>query len=379
MLYRCVQQHLETWLAHRGEGHDDDGPVPPYLEREFRRHLECGILAHGFARARCGQCGHDFLIAFSCHGRGVCPSCAARHMVATAAHLTDHVLPDLPVRQWVLSVPKRLRYFLQRDADLHGTALHLFLRVVEQSLRAHSPGSGSAARLGAVAFNHRFGSALNPPLHFHCVVSDGVFDATTSGAVIFRAASGLDATAIAAVQQYVRRRLLRVFVRRGLGPGDDAQAMAQWQHGGGFAVDAPVRIAAADRAGRERLLRYCARPPFALERLRELDPEHLLYETTKPGLGGTATVHLTPLQLLDHLAALVPPPHVHRHRYFGVLAPNAPLRAAVTQHELANARETPHPRATSTPRRPLITPSFPSVRAGQDVLRCSGRRVAALD
>jgi hypothetical protein len=46
--------------------------------------------------------------------------------------------------------------------------------------------------------------------------------------------------------------------------------MGQWQHGGGFSVDASVRIEAADRAGRERLLRYCARPPFALDRLREL-------------------------------------------------------------------------------------------------------------
>ena len=99
VFYRCVQQHLETWLAQCRDGHHDDGPVPPYVEREFRRYLDCGILAHGFARARCGQCGHDFLIAFSCKGRGVCPSCNTRRMVATAAHLTDHVLPPLPVRQ----------------------------------------------------------------------------------------------------------------------------------------------------------------------------------------------------------------------------------------------------------------------------------------
>ena len=69
-------------------------------------------------------------------------------MVATAAHLTDHVLPALAVRQGVLAVPKRLRYFLQRDVHLQGAALRLFLRAVEQCLRAHSPGSGSAARLG---------------------------------------------------------------------------------------------------------------------------------------------------------------------------------------------------------------------------------------
>ena len=77
VLYRCVQEHFETWLAHCHEGHDDAGPVPAYVELEFRRCLECGILAYGFARARCGRCGHDFLIAFSCKGRGVCPSCNA--------------------------------------------------------------------------------------------------------------------------------------------------------------------------------------------------------------------------------------------------------------------------------------------------------------
>jgi Transposase zinc-binding domain len=148
VLYRCVQEHLETWLAQCRDGHDDndDGPVPPYVEREFRRYLECGFLARGFARARCGRCGHDFLIAFSCKERSVCPSCNARRMFETAAHLADHVLPRLPVRQWVLAVPKRLRYFLRRDADLQGAALRVFLRVVEQHLRAHSPGSGPSAR-----------------------------------------------------------------------------------------------------------------------------------------------------------------------------------------------------------------------------------------
>jgi len=136
-----------------------------------------------------------------------------------------------------------------------------------------------------------------------------------AGGVVFRAATGLDATAVTQVQAGVRRRLLRSFVRRGLLPTDDAQAMAQWQHGGGFSVDASVRIAATDRAGRERLLRYCARPPFALDRLHELDPERLLYESAKQSPGGTGPQILTPLQLLDRLAVLVPPPRVHRHRH----------------------------------------------------------------
>ena len=171
---------------------------------------------------------------------------------------------------------------------------------------------------------------LNTHLHFHCIVIDGVFDAAVAGGVSFHPASGLDAQLIGAVQAAVRRRLLRALARRGLLTPEDAQRMAAWEHGGGFSIDARVRIAAHDRDGLERLLRYCARPAFALERLREIDPEHLVYESIKPGPSGSVSLLLTPLELLDRLAALIPPPRRHRHRYLGVLAPNSPLRAAVT-------------------------------------------------
>jgi hypothetical protein len=88
-------------------------------------------------------------------------------MVETAAHLADHVVPPLPVRQWVLCVPKRLRYFLHDDAALQGVVGRILLRAVERCLRAHSSGSSAAARLGAVVFIHRFGSSLNAHLRFH--------------------------------------------------------------------------------------------------------------------------------------------------------------------------------------------------------------------
>jgi len=311
-------------------------------EREFRRYLDCGILAHGFARARCADCGHDFLIAYSCKCRGVCPSCTTRRMVETAAHLADHVIPRLPVRQWVLSVPKRLRYHLERDPAVLNAALHIFLTAIERVLRQHSPGASAASRLGAVVFIHRFGALLNTHLHFHCIVIDGVFEADAQDGVTFQPASGVDAPAIAAVQATVRKRLLRAVERRGLLSADDAQVMAEWEHGGGFSVDAQVRIEAHERDGLERLLRYCARPAFALERLREIDSEHLVYESVKPGPGGSVSLMLTPMQLLDRLAALIPPPRKHRHRYYGALAPNSPLRAAVTA--LAQpAEDTPAP------------------------------------
>lgn len=55
-------------------------------------------------------------------------------MVETAAHLSDHVFARLPVRQWVLSVPKCLRFLLQRDGAVLHMVLHIFLRVIAQSL-----------------------------------------------------------------------------------------------------------------------------------------------------------------------------------------------------------------------------------------------------
>ena len=93
-------------------------------------------------------------------------------MAEAAAHLTDHVLPLLPVRQWVLSVPKRLHHYLQRDKGALNTALRIFLRVVQQSLQTHCPSATLAdpasLHLGAVAFIHRFGSSLNTHVHVLC-------------------------------------------------------------------------------------------------------------------------------------------------------------------------------------------------------------------
>ena len=78
LLYRIVQDNLETWLARREVAEVETGAVPRWVEGELRRYLECGILAHGFARARCAECGYDFVVAYSCTGRGGCPSCNTR-------------------------------------------------------------------------------------------------------------------------------------------------------------------------------------------------------------------------------------------------------------------------------------------------------------
>jgi hypothetical protein len=141
------------------------------------------------------------------------------------------------------------------------------------------------------------------------------------------------------VQQQVRARVLRWFARAGHLDPADARAMASWDHGAGFSLDASVRIEGHDRAGLERLLRYRARPPFALERLEQLGDDQLVYRFAKPQPDGRTELSLTPLELIERLAALIPPPRLHRHRYHGVLAPNSPLPAQV----VALARQPPPP------------------------------------
>ena len=74
------------------------------------------------------------------------------------------------------------------------------------------------------------------------------------------------------IQSEVKRRLVRAFVKRGLLDAIAGEAMIDAQQGGGFSVDASVCIGSDDRAGLERLLRYCARPPFAMERLHPTNP-----------------------------------------------------------------------------------------------------------
>ena len=61
-----VQQHAATFFAQAEAGAD----LPKFVKDELDAFLECGILAHGFLRLRCGDCGHDKLVAFSCKRRG---------------------------------------------------------------------------------------------------------------------------------------------------------------------------------------------------------------------------------------------------------------------------------------------------------------------
>ena len=369
-LHKIISENLASWLGWRDEA---ERPVPGYVEEELRGYLECGILCFGFGRALCTGCGQGFVIAFSCKGRGVCPSCNGRHMAQTAAHLVDHVIPPVPVRQWVISVPKRLRGFLADRPAAVAALTRIFIEEIERLLGAAagvtSDASAPAAarpRLGAVSFLHRFGSALNHHVHLHVCATEGVFVPPADGArcdtpPAFLPARPINQADLAALTERVRRRVIRWFRLTRLLDTAAAADMLTWENSG-FSVDASVRITLIDRdvpsyfQSLEHLLRYCARPPFALERLfvsrgadgqiariRYVLPRHKAAnwvgpsrsrKSTRPGANGV--VDLSPFEFLDRLADLVPPPRKHRHRYHGVFAPNHKLRRAVTSLAIGN-------------------------------------------
>jgi hypothetical protein len=168
-----VQQHAASFVTHTEAG--TGARLPRFVKDEFDAFLECGILAHGFLRLRCGECGRDTLLAFSCKRRGFCPLCGARCMSQTAAHRVDHVIPQVPVRQWVLSPPIPLRLLLVAQPELITPVLGVVQRVLERHLREAAGLVGGEGQGGAVTLIQRFGSAANLNVHLHCLVLDGVY------------------------------------------------------------------------------------------------------------------------------------------------------------------------------------------------------------
>ena len=93
-------------------------------------------------------------------------------MVDSAALLVDEVLPRMPLRQWVLSVSFPLRFLFASYPNLMGKALSVVYRAIATWLIHQAGFTHASARIGAVTFIQRFGSALN--IHFHILFLDGV-------------------------------------------------------------------------------------------------------------------------------------------------------------------------------------------------------------
>lgn len=330
VLYEVTKRHYTTWHKH----HET---IPHHISNAFQKYFGCGILAKGFACAHCEGCHKDLILPFSCKRRGLCPSCNQRAMVQTAAHLVDNVLPRIPFRQFVMSFPKRIRHYLETHAILQAV-LKIVVDEIRKKLIACSPDVPDP-QIGAISFIQHFGNTLNYHPHFHLVVANGIFTGKKGNELQFHEAA-LTQDDITDIQECIQKRVLRYFCRRGFFTKAEVETMLAYENSG-YSLDANIKIESFDTAALERLIRYCARPPFVSENLR-WSGKLLIYRFSKPSHTGKTYMQLDPLDFLDRISKFIPYPRRHRHHFHGVFAPNSPLRAQVA----ANAQK----RLTDTPR-----------------------------
>lgn len=163
LLYELVEQYYPAFLEHIER---DGRGLPNFVHQEFDAYLKCGRMEEGFLRLRCEQCHAEKLVAFSCKKRGFCTSCGARRMAETAALLADEVLPERPLRQWVLSLPMALRFLLATRPAVLSRVLGVVYRTISGHLLAKAGLTRVTGNTGAVTLIQRFGSALNLNVHF---------------------------------------------------------------------------------------------------------------------------------------------------------------------------------------------------------------------
>jgi len=250
-------------------------------------------------------------------------------MHETTANLVDNIFPKVPVRQWVLSFPKRIRCYLRIDSKLASKVLKIFNLQLEQAYQ-EILNVNEQAKIGGVNFIHRFGSFLNNNFHHHLVLMDGVFLPDPDGKLTFKSIQNLTESTVSDILNIVRKKTMKLLVKYDYLEQFEADKMLTWKNNGGFSLNAKVRIEANNRQGLVKLLSYCARPPFASNRLhRTTSPDILIYKLKKPTYKGQTKLILSPLEFVDKIVKLIPPPKIHRHRYIGVLAPNSPHRKQV--------------------------------------------------
>ncbi len=362
-LYEVVRDNLETLY-----GAVDDGALsvklPKHARKELDAYLDCGLLCRGFARLRCARCPESLTVAFSCKGRGFRPSCMGRRMCATAARLIDDVLPEVALRQWVLTFPFAWRARLAHDGGLLSTLTRLFVDTVSA---LYTSRSGDDAKTGAITVVQRASSDMRLNPHLHVVFLDGAYR-ERDGELVWRALLRLTTEDVASVLGATLRRIERHLRRHGALPANDGLVDADqddgadqeaslalsavsgrsppagpsWQRGlpqlvrkplahekhlcasmDGFTLHAATRAGAQDTQGREALSRYVLRPAIAQERV-EQRPDGPVRITLKRAFGdGTVAVDMDPLSLVARLVAAVPPPRFHTFhtvKYAGVLA-----------------------------------------------------------
>jgi len=287
-----------------------------------------------------------------------------------AAHLNDNVFPNVPVRQWVLSFPMQVRYMLSYNPKLTTKVLRIYIKTISKYYQRKAIQSElKETKTGGVTFIQRFGSALNLNVHFHTLFMDGVFknhkfqsiNSPTNKAIaritqeieekvnklleteqlinseelnndpiqnfLLKECNSASIQNRVAFGERARRRVRKI--GHPVGIGNVFILGRRNAISNGYSLHANTRIRKNDRKGLEKLCRYVARPPIATERLKERNDKKLTYKLKRPFSDGTTHILFDPVELIEKIVALIPPPRANLLRYHGLLSPNSKSRATI--------------------------------------------------
>ena len=321
--HRLVRHHWDEFRAVYAERYARKiGHWRPVYDKAARHFLKCGDLRHGFARVRCPDCRHEFFVAFSCKQRCICPSCSQKRTLLFGMHIADDVCLDVPHRQLVFTVPKRLRIFFRYHRDL----LRELPRIAWQTVQTvYQALLGDDATPGGIVAIQTFGQLLHFHPHIHALITDGGF---TSAGQFLRLPVNLSHEPFLRIWQ---NSVFSLLLDAGRIESSLVSQMRSWRHSG-FSVDRSVRLRAGDRGGIQRLAEYMARSPFSLARLVKITPTgHVVYRAEKHtpqrfpdpasealAPGPARNFHIfKPLDFLAQIVQHIPNKGEHLMRYYG--------------------------------------------------------------
>ena len=272
--YQCVEDHFE-----RFEQVCDDrfakqyGFLRPYVKKVIYRYLDCGILRNGFAQVRCKDCGHEYLLAFSCKRSHFGPSCHQRRVVEFGEWLCEEVLKAVPHRHFIFSIPKILRrYFLYDRRLLSGLSrcawdsLNVFFKTIV-------PEEGAVP--GTVIAIQSFGDFLGFNPHLHVLGTDGCF----YGESMFRVAPRFQ---IKDLEKIFRHKVFKMLLAEGKITQDLVDMLISWRHSG-FNVYSGPGIQPAEQEAVENLARYIIRAFFSQDRMSHIPEQSKVLYRSKDG------------------------------------------------------------------------------------------------
>jgi hypothetical protein len=243
------------------------------VKQVIYRYLDCGILHNGFARVKCGDCGHEYLLAFSCKRRHFCPSCHQKRVVEFGEYLCEEVLKAVPHRHFTFSIPKILRRYFLYDRSL----LSDLSRCGWESLKVFFQETlfEEDAVPGAVIAIQSFGDFLGFNPHLHILCSDGCF----YGEGMFKVAPRFDTKPL---EEIFRHKIFKMLLSKGKITQGLVDMLMKWRHSG-FNVHCGRRIQPGDEQDMENLARYIVRASFSKERMSYLCEESKVSYRSKDG------------------------------------------------------------------------------------------------